>query len=262
MAPRPGSWRARTRAAEQLDEIDVAIVLRIGWTLRRVRDPHVDALVLGDAGGVQRHPVERLVPERGVVHSRLPRVPDLGETVPVPAALGVEVLVPCPKTRQEVFQEGRRSPPVGAASVHLPDGRGVDRRLDDPGGPRLLGGVRGKVDLPEVGAWEVARPVGEDDVGQQSVPPLPGEQRAQLLLRSRPGSRRRTPSRCRRRPSSTGAGTAGATGTSRGRASWRREPPWPFRSTRHRAPGPSSAPVRARCRSSFPCLAGSASGQS
>ena len=32
---------------------------------------------------------------------------------------------------------------------------------------------------------EVARAFGEDDVGQQAVPPLPGEQRPQLLLRAR-----------------------------------------------------------------------------
>ena len=212
--------------AEEPDEVDVPVVLVVCRALRGVRQLGVDPLVLGDLVRRRADPRQRLVPEGGVVHARLPGMPDLHESVAPTRPLAVQVRMPGGELRRELFEERPRLRTVTRPLVDAPCRSGVNRRLDDAGRLEPRRSIRRPARLPEVRAREIA-PVAfrEDDVRQQPVAPLAGEQRAKLRLgpilvpaRISHGDARGVPAPL------VGVQVAG-TAWSRARASSRRAPP-------------------------------------
>ena len=210
---RAGSWSWRAR---HVDEVHVAVVFLGGGPLVGVRHLHVDAgvgrhLAIGeiDAG-------ECGVPEGRVVHTRLPRVPDLDEAVAV-GTLPVEEVVPGGELRHHLGDERRRLGVVAGVAQDRSHGEGVHRRAArSPTWPARReprpSGQRARTPPREV----VGAVGGEHDVGQHPVGPLAPEQRRQLA--AGPGGAVTGVGHRHERgvPSSTDAGRA------RARARWRR----------------------------------------
>lgn len=153
--------------------------------LVRLDHRQVHAPVLRRARRAQADAREHVVPRGRVVHAGLPRVAQRREPAAVAIALAVEVVVPGAELRLKLAKEGERRLAVARALVDAADGRGVQRRLDDPGRARVGGGVGRARRLPHRGAREVAvARSAEHDVRHEAVRPLPLEQRAELRARA------------------------------------------------------------------------------
>lgn len=169
--------------AEQLDQVGIAVVLGVARALGCVVELHVHALIDRHLVGSEGDPSQRFVPQRGVVHPRLPGMPDLHEAAHIAGALSVQVVVPGHELGEQLFQERRRIGAICGVPVHPQRGGRVHGGLDDPRRPRPGRCMLRALDLPVVGTREVPAPcVAEDDVRQKAVAPLPGEERTQLKL--------------------------------------------------------------------------------
>jgi hypothetical protein len=118
--------------AEQLHQIEVAIILRLGRAMCRIG-------VLGVAAHVRLDPIGRdalegLVPVDRIVTAGLPGVEDGDKTLVAGVAHVVEPAVPGVDPGQQGTGAPRRLGLVGGAIVKALDGKAGDRRLSDARG--------------------------------------------------------------------------------------------------------------------------------
>ena len=82
-----------------------------------------------------------LIPQLGVVHAPLPRVADVDEPFSPGVTFAVEIIVPSLQFRKGVLEKLFRPLFVLGMTVDVKSSRGVNGRLDHPGGLAVFGGV-------------------------------------------------------------------------------------------------------------------------
>jgi hypothetical protein len=108
-------------------------------------------------------PLHDPIPHRRVIHSALPRVADIDQSLILWIPLTVEVVVPRFQFEVGVMEKIFRLCFIPGMTVDAKCSRCMHRRLDYPGGLAVFRSLGAFSGVPEVRPWKVVREAGVED---------------------------------------------------------------------------------------------------